>query len=258
MKIVIASGGFDPVHSGHIKYLHEASKLGDKLIVGVNSDDWLVRKKGRFFMPWEERSAIVSEFYGVTQVIDFDDSDGSACDLIRRARQLYPTDNIIFANGGDRTKDNIPEMIFSDVEFVFGVGGEDKVNSSSWILQEWAAPKVKRQWGYYRVLYELPGCKVKELVVNPGKKLSLQRHAKRSEHWHIAKGIATVKHQLSLSQENILTSQFLPNQEAVIPVGTWHRLMNLTDDPLHVIEIQYGEDCSEEDIERIDDPTDNK
>lgn len=137
MKIVIVTGGFDPVHSGHIECFKAARSLGDKLIVGINSDNWLTRKKGKPFMPWNERSIIVEHLTMVDKVIAFNDDDNTAIDAIQLTKSLYPSDDIIFANGGDRTANNIPEMVFDDVEFVFGVGGDDKKNSSSWILKNW-------------------------------------------------------------------------------------------------------------------------
>jgi D-beta-D-heptose 7-phosphate kinase/D-beta-D-heptose 1-phosphate adenosyltransferase len=138
-NIVLVTGGFDPIHSGHISYLKSANKLGDILVVGVNSDEWLIRKKGKAFLPWKERSTIVENIKGVSYVCAFDDSDGSAKDAIIKVRQSWPKSNIIFANGGDRTKENIPEMdiIDDNLTFAFGVGGEDKKNSSSWILKNW-------------------------------------------------------------------------------------------------------------------------
>lgn len=137
--VVIVTGGFDPIHSGHIEYIKAAKRLGDVLVVGVNSDAWLVRKKGKAFMPFDERSSIVYALKDVDYVIDFDDTDGSAKDCIRRVRKFYPHDMIIFANGGDRTSANIPEMDIGDknMTFIFGVGGEYKKNSSSWILKKW-------------------------------------------------------------------------------------------------------------------------
>jgi D-beta-D-heptose 7-phosphate kinase/D-beta-D-heptose 1-phosphate adenosyltransferase len=139
LKIVIATGGFDPIHSGHIKYLNAASKLGDMLIVGVNSDEWLRRKKGKEFLPWVEREYIVKNLKSVDRVMTFNDDDGSAKDIIKVVRSHYIMAKIIFANGGDRTKKNIPEMDVEDsnLEFVFGVGGEDKANSSSIILKNY-------------------------------------------------------------------------------------------------------------------------
>jgi len=138
-NVVLITGGFDPIHSGHIAYFKAARKLGDILVVGVNSDDWLVRKKGKYFLPFNERATIVESIKGVSYTLAFDDSDGSAKDAIVKVRHSWPNSNIIFANGGDRTSTNIPEMDIVDdkLTFTFGVGGEDKKNSSSWILNTW-------------------------------------------------------------------------------------------------------------------------
>ena len=140
MRIIIVSGGFDTLHSGHIAHFKAAKELGDLLIVGLNSDDWLTRKKGKPFMPIEERLSIIRELRVVDLALPFNDDDNSSRDLIKRVMQLYDSD-VVFANGGDRTKDNIPEIDTfgndSRVSFRFGVGGEDKKNSSSWILENW-------------------------------------------------------------------------------------------------------------------------
>ena len=142
-KIVLVTGGFDPVHRGHIEYIKAAASLGDILIIGLNSDAWLGRKKGKPFMSWEDRLSVVSNIKQVEQVISFDDSDGSAKDAIAIVRKRYPVSHVVFANGGDRTKTNIPEMDIKDtnISFVFGVGGEDKLNSSSWITNNWLNAK---------------------------------------------------------------------------------------------------------------------
>lgn len=250
--IVLITGGFDPLHSGHIAYFKAAKKLGDILVVGVNSDAWLTRKKGAPFMPLLERTAIVRNIAGVDFVIDFNDDDGSARHAIRMVRQSYPQDKIIFANGGDRTSTNIPEMDIEDenLEFAFGVGGEDKKNSSSWILQEWKAPKTERVWGYYRVLHSVDKhTKVKELTVEPGQKLSMQRHQDRSEHWFIAEGTATV-YTINRSTDVELLGVYNKHQHLHVDKTQWHQLCNETDQPLKVVEIQYGDRCEEEDIER--------
>ena len=257
MKVVVVSGGFDPLHSGHIAYLEAAKKLGDILLVGVNSDDWLTRKKGRPFMPYSERANILDNLLMVDAAFSFDDSDGSACDLINKALMHHRKSTIVFANGGDRTDGNIPEMAAfagnDRVEFVFGVGGEDKANSSSWILSEWKSPRTERPWGYYRNLHQDgPGTRVKELGVNPGAKLSFQKHRMRSEYWMVTYGQATVL--LADSDSKCITPDahlLNVHDSLVIPVGTWHQLINDTDDVVRITEIQYGENCMEEDIERI-------
>lgn len=251
-KVVVITGGFDPIHSGHIDYINAAKELGDILIVGVNSDEWLVRKKGRSFMPFEDRVSIIGALQNVDYAIPFNDRDNSAKDAIAWARKVYPDHTIIFANGGDRTSDNIPEMDFVDdnIEFTFGVGGSDKKNSSSYLLQEWKAPKTIREWGYYRVLHEAnKNVKVKELTVEPGKNLSMQRHSHRLEKWFVAEGTATL-YTINRSSDEELVGTYKQFDTIHINVNQWHKLSNHSSEPLKIIEIQYGTECVEEDIER--------
>jgi len=251
-KIVLITGGFDPVHSGHLAYIQAAQKLGDILVVGVNSDAWLTRKKGRSFMPLSERANIIRNIQGVDFVIDFDDTDGTARRAIQMVRQSYPQDQIIFANGGDRTDENIPEMDVTDdnTKFVFGVGGFDKANSSSWILEEWKAPQTRRPWGYYRVLHEAPGVKVKELTVDPGAALSMQRHEQRAEFWLVTSGEATVYTLSTTSTDMELRDRYKRHEYLHVATHEWHQLVNEDPNPLKIVEIQYGENCEESDIER--------
>ena len=137
-----------------------------------------------------------------------------------------------------------------NLEFRFGVGGTNKANSSSWILEEWKAPKTARPWGYYRVLYEHgPNVKVKELVVDPGQRLSMQRHQHRSELWFIAAGTASV-FSLDEGGESIFVADCRENQNFMVFQGRWHQLATLGDSLLKIVEIQYGDRCVEEDIER--------
>ena len=133
MTTVLVTGGFDPIHSGHIQLFTEAKKLGTKLIVGVNSDDWLARKKGRSFMSFEERVNIIRNLKMVDKVVAVDDADDTACQAIFHT-MCTNSGKIIFANGGDRNRENIPEMIEEGVQFLFGIGGNFKKNSSSSIL----------------------------------------------------------------------------------------------------------------------------
>lgn len=245
MKVVLVTGGFDPLHSGHIAYFKAAKALGNLLVVGLNSDAWLERKKGRAFMPLSERFSIVSALDVVDAVLIYNDDDGSSCDAIRLAKQRYANAEIIFANGGDRTKDNIPEMSEPDVTFKFGVGGDNKLNSSSWILEEWSAPKTVRPWGYYRVLYSPnKNIKVKELTVDPGQRLSMQRHEHRAEFWFVTEGTATIK----WDEHGHTTTKVYQTEK--IYRNEWHQLVNETDQPLKIVEIQYGDRCDESDIER--------
>tara|TARA_B100001057_G_scaffold6376_2_gene5806 strand:+ start:5326 stop:6087 length:762 start_codon:yes stop_codon:yes gene_type:complete len=252
MKVVLVTGGFDPLHSGHIEYFKSARKLGDKLVVGLNSDEWLTRKKGRPFMPIQERIAIISALSVVDDILTWDDSDNTACGAIFKlmATTGYGK-KIVFANGGDRNADNIPEMdtYHDKIEFAFQVGGDNKINSSSWILNEFKYPKTNRQWGYYRILHEDgPQVKVKELTVDPGKKLSMQRHEQRAEHWFVSEGVASV-YGVDVASD-LTVMKYDKHKSLHIRKGQWHMLANETDKPLKVVEIQYGENCVEEDIER--------
>ena len=243
-RVVLVTGGFDPLHTGHLEYFKAAKALGNVLVVGVNSDSWLERKKGRAFMPSTERISIIQNLKMVDHCILFNDNDDTALEAIKNVQMMYPNSQIVFANGGDRTAKNIPEMKAKDVEFVFGVGGTDKLNSSSWILEEWKAPKTIRDWGYYRILHDVSGTKVKELTIDPGKSLSMQRHLHRSEYWLVTEGQCDVFNGLRTTERLYRhdTIEILPNH--------WHQLSNPYEEPCRIVEIQYGARCTEEDIER--------
>ena len=137
--IILVSGGFDPIHSGHIKLINEANKHGD-VVVLLNSDEWLINKKGKEFLPIHERKIIMNNIKGVIDVIEFDDSDKTCIDGIKKAKSLYKNSIIKFANGGDRNNETTPEKEFcdkNDIDTLFGIGGNNKSNSSSWILKKW-------------------------------------------------------------------------------------------------------------------------
>lgn len=258
MKIIIVSGGFDPIHSGHIAYFKAARKLGDKLIVALNSDAWLINKKGRFFMPFKERKTIVENLSSVDSVIDFQDDDiGSAINALVKIKEMYPDDEIAFANGGDRNKENIPEMTVSGIEFLFSVGGDDKKNSSSWILKKWQYYQEDRLWGEFYNLFEEEKVKVKELIVHPGKGMSFQRHFKRNEIWMISKGSCIVNYSKD-DPDNKQSIQLDTFDHYLVPLGQWHQITNPYAEVCHIIEIQYGEACIEEDIERTEYYSPNK
>jgi cytidyltransferase-like protein len=252
MKIVLVSGGFDPIHSGHIAYFKSAKDLGDKLIVALNSDAWLVNKKGKFFMPFLERKAIVENLACVDLVVDFEDDElGSATNALIKVKEMYPNDQLIFANGGDRNKENIPEMSVDNISFQFSVGGDDKKNSSSWILKNWQYYHEKRLWGSFYNLFEEDQVKVKELVVAPGKGMSFQKHFKRSEIWMVSKGSCIVNYSKG-DPENKQKIQLNKFDHYLVPVGEWHQITNPFQETCHLIEIQYGDECVEEDIERTE------
>ena len=255
MKVVLVTGGFDPLHSGHLQYFKEAKKLGDVLHVGLNSDEWLSRKKGRPFMPFSERVTILEALEVVDKVISFDDTDDSACGAIYKTMATNANVEIVFANGGDRNNENTPEYKIyggmNGVTFAYGIGGSNKKNSSSWILDEWKTQKTDREWGYWRVLDDKPnaGYKVKELVIYPGKSLSDQRHFKRSEVWNILQGTVTMETDYNNMKDSIQLKPHTTHYE--IGKEVWHKASNNGDIDAHVLEVQWGE-CVEEDIERRD------
>jgi len=130
-KTVMVSGGFDPIHGGHVQMITEAAEWGNVIVV-VNSDEWLMRKKGYVFMTWEERAKILREIKGVVLVAAVDDSDGTVCNAIKMLQPDY------FANGGDRGKQNTPEQSICEelgIDMLWGIGGDYKFNSSSDLAQ---------------------------------------------------------------------------------------------------------------------------
>ncbi len=138
-KVSLVTGGFDPIHSGHISYFKRAKDFSDYLVVGINTEEWLTRKKGQYFQSWKERAEIIRHLDMVDAVISWDDADESTCGAIRKCLDIAQT--VVFCNGGDRAKTNTPEIMgYGEnhrVQFEFGVGGDDKMNSSSWILNNY-------------------------------------------------------------------------------------------------------------------------
>lgn len=137
--IVLVSGGFDPIHSGHIKLIKEASEHG-RVVILLNSDQWLRNKKGMEFLPFKEREIIMSALKNVIDVISCGNIDETCIDGIKIAIDKYKNSRIKFANGGDRDNKTTPESIFcnkNNVELLWGIGGNNKSNSSSWILKKW-------------------------------------------------------------------------------------------------------------------------
>lgn len=132
----MVSGGFDPVHAGHIRMIIEAGKWGDVIVI-ANSDRWLFEKKGFVFMDFEQRAEILQAIKGVILVDSVDDTDGTVCDAIRRHKPTY------FANGGDRGRNNTPEQTVCEelgVKMLWSVGGDEKRDSSSELVKRVRAP----------------------------------------------------------------------------------------------------------------------
>lgn len=130
MKTICISGGFDPIHVGHLRLIHDAATYGDVVVI-LNSDEWLKRKKGYAMMDWLSRAYILRSIKGVKDVVQVDDSDWTVCEALQRIKPDY------FANGGDRTAENTPELklcVDLGIKPIFNIGGE-KIASSSEIVR---------------------------------------------------------------------------------------------------------------------------
>ena len=147
-KVILISGGFDPVHKGHIECIQNAKKLADEVWIGLNNDSWLHRKKGKQFMKEDERAFIMESLRDVDYVYVMNPlihGDDTAIDFIDHARRKYIHENgdlpkgvMAFGNGGDRTETTTPENDVCNsygIESVWGLG--DKIQSSSWLLEKY-------------------------------------------------------------------------------------------------------------------------
>tara|TARA_B100000963_G_scaffold308859_1_gene284530 strand:+ start:809 stop:1585 length:777 start_codon:yes stop_codon:yes gene_type:complete len=251
MKISIVSGGFDPIHSGHIAYLNSAKEISDYLIVALNSDEWLIKKKKKVFMSFEERKSILINIECVDEVVGFeDDDDGSCINAINSIKEKYPNDDLVFCNGGDRNKNNIPELAVNDISFEFGIGGSGKQNSSSQLLKNWKYESEDRVWGNFFNLFDSKDVKVKELIIKPKRGMSFQRHKERNEIWLISQGSCEVFYS-DTNPESKIKKTLSKFDNFKISKGDWHQIVNPFENDCHIIEIQYGDSVIEDDIERL-------
>lgn len=275
-KYFIVSGGFDPIHEGHIENIIESRDESDGIIVLLNSDDWLTRKKGSYFLNFSSRKIIMENIKGVMEVFSFNDDDNTVINGLELVRNKYKEDTLIFAKGGDRNNNNVPEIeickkLSIEVRFQvgFAVSGRHKPNSSSWILEKWCQRsivnrsskdnnsqlnikdnsvvfKVFRPWGFYITIGEFASYKVKEITVLPNHRLSMQVHKMRREHWFIVSGEALV---------SVDGSSFTLGKGGSVTIkeNSLHRIANNSNKALVVIEIQTGEYFGEDDIRRFED-----
>ena len=250
-NIIVLSGGFDPIHSGHIAMFEESKKYG-KIVVLLNSDNWLIKKKNKYFMSWEERYSVIKNINEVKDIIKFDDSDGTAVDGLKIVKKNYPNQKIYFANGGDRKDHNTPEDSFcqsNDIGLIYKVGG-GKTQSSSNLLDNWKSYKHDRPWGHWNNYKEFnlinnEKAKIKSLTVKPHSKLSYQKHFHRNEHWFVIQGKAKIKLNDEFFNVGLYEHFYIEKEE-------WHQLINEGNEDLIIVEVQYGQTCEEHDIVRKD------
>lgn len=246
----LVSGGFDPVHVGHLRMFQGAQNLSDKVILLLNNDEWLIKKKGKPFMNQDQRKEILDQFISISEVIIQTYSDKSSSEAIKDFVKNNPNKTICYCNGGDRS--NIKKILEADVckklgvVLEFGVGGDKKVESSSQLTKNYLGNIETRPWGSYQIIAKNNGYQIKEINVSYGSKLSLQKHSNRSEFWQIVEGKSKI-----IIENN---EYYLKEKEHIyIPENTIHRIENIGEKNLIFIEIQLGKNLNEDDIIRIED-----
>jgi cytidyltransferase-like protein len=250
--IIIVSGGFDPVHKGHMALFNAAAKHG-KVHVLLNSDDWLIRKKGTPFLSFQNRKEILKNIATIHRVYSVDDHDETVCNGLLQLKEEYPNTKMFFANGGDRKIGSIPEMwICEDLEInlLWNVGG-GKIDSSSKLLEKYVdniyinTQIEHRNWGHYKIIGSGEGWLTKILTIEPGKNISLQKHTHRSEEWLVLEGYGEFATTYKSKQK------VYPGLKINIPEFTWHWVKNTEEAaPLQILETWFGGILEESDIER--------
>lgn len=249
---VAVSGGFDPIHIGHVRMFKEAKKHGAKLVVIVNNDNWLRVKKGFSFMPEQERVELIESLPLVDRVVLTDHAQGDTdTSVIRALRAVKPH---VFANGGDRKNmSDIPEATVCKelgIKMVFNIGKGGKIQSSSWMIQNASRPVKRsvRPWGEYYGWDQGEGWNLKTIYIKAGKRLSLQYHHHRTECWLLVDGDATATvHDAKGKSKKIALKKGVTFNVGKRQV---HRLESKKGGA--VVEIAYGK-FSEDDIVRIED-----
>lgn len=244
IKTVVVSGGFDPLHIGHIRMFQEARKLGDRLVVILNNDNWLLDKKGFVFMPEAERKEIIESYNFVDEVVLTSHTPGCVDHSV--SMEIQAINPQVFANGGDRKAEvDIPEAkTCAEIgcEMIFNIGG-GKIQSSSWLTNK-RQKYEEKPWGNMEMFKSTRNWWVKTLTINPGEEISLQRHLQRSEIWICIEGtgvadVGGTKHQLVRGY----CVWFGP--------GVIHQLSS--EKGCTIVEVAHGENMSESDIKRYED-----
>jgi cytidyltransferase-like protein len=250
-KWVAVSGGFDPLHIGHVRMFREARKHGDKLLVIVNNDAWLRAKKGYAFMPEAQRAEMIKEFPFVDRVVLTDHKEGDPDMSVSRALKKHRPH--VFANGGDRKNiADIPEAVVCQahgIEMVFNIGRGGKVQSSSWMIRGASRPvfRTVRPWGEFYGWDKGVTWNLKTIYIKPKSRLSLQYHHHREEWWLLVEGDA-----LATVHEKDKERSISLKKGEVFRVGKKqiHRLSSKKGGIL--VEVAYGT-FDEDDIVRLED-----
>lgn len=251
-NIVLITGGFDPLQYEHISFIKEAGKFG-RVIIGLNSDEWLTRKKGKPLMFFKERKYILEQLKGVLCVLEFDDSDNTSSDAIDKVIKLFPKNKIIFINNKHESQVVISEIEkFKDnfaVLFHLDILGEIKKNNPNDLIFNCKQPIEKKIWGDSITYHGSENTKVKRLLIEPKKSISMQYHLHRNELWFVESGSGTI---YTYDKNNIIKVKDIYKHEMYhVAVGKWHKLEAHSDTELCIVEIQYGNLCVEEDIVRL-------
>ena len=274
--IVIVSGGFDPVHEGHMALFNAAAEHG-KVHVLLNSDDWLARKKGSSLLSFQTREEILNNITSIHRVHAVDDRDETVCNGLLKLRGEYSNTKMFFANGGDRKVNNIPEQWFCEdleINLLWNIGG-DKIESSSKLLNQYvdnmqilSEPENAivsknlnhRKWGHYEIIDSGEGWLTKILTVHAGKSISLQKHTYRSEEWLVLEGYGYFASSEPIDKshtsyfKHMTATRIYPGFKISIPSFTWHWVKNSEEKiSLKILETWFGGTLEESDIERKED-----
>ena len=256
---VAVSGGFDPLHVGHVRMFKEARKLGEKLVVILNNDNWLRNKKGFSFMAEKERQELIESFPFVDKVVltshKIGDLDRSVVHVLKKIKPA------VFANGGDRTPEDAknknsslnPEQEFckqNGITVVYNVGRGGKVQSSSWMVRDAARAfgRSVRPWGEFYGWDSGKKWYLKTIYVKPGKRLSLQYHHHRSERWVLVEGSATA---VTRQDGKLIETELKVGETFIVHKGMHHRLASKKGGIL--VEVAIGSAFNEDDIVRLED-----
>lgn len=250
--LVITSGGFDPLHAGHISAFERMAKVGNLLVI-YNNDQWIKRKNEKVFMTSEYRRATLLALKSVFDCMEqCSVTDNHVikdlCDVLAMYKNEY--DRFVFAKSGDRTHENSPEYAWcmaNGVEWLEVQSDYPDLHSSK-ILSDWQNTKVERSWGHYltTVPYQVDDIKFKPkvLVVKPGQSLSLQSHKHRQELWYVYKGYGK-------SGPYYKEVEIFPGDSILIEMGEKHQVRNAESrDDLVILEWQIGSVVDESDITR--------